>query len=136
MRKEDCVFCKIVEGKLPCYKVYEDDKIISFLDITPYAIGHIMVVPKEHSKWLWDVPIDEYNPLMEKCHYLANVLRRAFSTEWVEEVVAGIGVEHTHVHLLPRKRDDGLGEIPTKPLANKPTKEEMEMIRDKIIGNQ
>jgi|SRR3989339_638694 len=130
--EKDCIFCKIVKGEIPCYKVYEDKNVISFLDINPYAPGHIMVVPKNHSRWLWDMSSEEYGVLTERVHYLANVLREAFETDWVEEVVAGIGVEHTHIHLMPRRRDDGLGEVPIHPLKNKLSKEEMEEIAGKI----
>jgi histidine triad (HIT) family protein len=73
-----------------------------------------------------------YSYLMKKAHYLANVLRKAFKTEWVEVVVAGVGVPHTHVHLLPRQKDDGIGEIPTKPIQPKPTDNEMKEIAEKI----
>jgi len=106
--------------------------VIAFLDINPYALGHVLVFPKEHSRYVWDISVKEYNTLMERGHYLANVLRKAFDTDWVEEIIAGIGVEHSHVHLLPRKRDDGLGEVPIHPLQNKPSKEEMEKIAEKI----
>ena len=63
---------------------------------------------------------------------ISKVLRKSFDTDWIEEVVAGIGVQHTHIHLLPRKRDDGLGEIPTKPLNPKLSVKEMEDICNKI----
>ncbi len=132
MIKDDCIFCRVVEGKIPSFKLYEDDKVLSFLDINPYAIGHILIIPKKHSKWLWDISSKEYSVLTERVLYLANVLRKAFETEWVEEVVAGIGVEHTHVHLMPRKREDGLGEVPIHPLKDKPSKEEMEKIAERI----
>ncbi|VVB79241.1 HIT domain protein [uncultured archaeon] len=131
--KEDCIFCKIVKGEMPCYKIYEDKDVLSFLDINPYCIGHVLVIPKKHSRWLWDLNEAEYTRLVERTHFLANKLRDAFKTEWVEEVVAGIGTEHTHIHLQPRKFDDGLGELPTKPIIPKPTSEEMKKIQEKIV---
>lgn len=129
---DDCIFCKIVRGEIDHYKVFEDENVIAFLDIRPFTKGHLLVVPKKHSKWIWDMELEDYNLLLEKVHNLANVLRKAFDTDWVEEVIAGIGVEHTHVHLLPRRRDDGLGEVPTKPLSPKLSEEEMEEITEKI----
>jgi histidine triad (HIT) family protein len=131
-KKEECVFCKIISGKIPCYKIYEDSDIISFLDIQPYALGHTLVVPKKHSKWLWDMSLGDYTKLKQKSYGLARVLRKAFDTDWVEEVVAGVGVEHTHIHLLPRKKDDGLQIVPIVPLKVQPSKEEMEKIAEKI----
>lgn len=129
---ENCIFCKIAKGEIPSYKIYEDEDIFAFLDIDPYAKGHVLIIPKKHSRWLWDMDKDNYRILMDKTYYLANVLRKTFKTEWVEEIVAGIGVEHTHVHLLPRIEDDGLGEIPIHPLKSKLSKEEMVKIVDSI----
>ncbi len=129
---EDCIFCKIASGEIPSEKVYEDEKVISILDINPYVLGHIMVIPKKHSRWVWDIDIKGYKEITERVHKLANVLRKAFDTEWVEEVIAGIGVSHTHIHLLPRQKNDGLGEVPIKPLKPKPSEKEMKAIADKI----
>ncbi len=126
------IFCKITRGEIPCYKIYEDKEILAFLDINPYVRGHLLVVPKKHSRWIWDMPNKEYFNLMERTKYLAEVLRRAFDTEWVEMVVAGVGVEHVHIHLMPRQINDGLGEIPKKPLEPKLSDEEMDEIADKI----
>lgn len=135
MKTQDCIFCKIVGGKIPCYKVYEDKEVLSFLDINPYSIGHILIIPKKHSRWLWDLKPSEYKKIIERTHFLANKLRNVFETEWIEEIVAGVGVEHTHIHLMPRKFDDGLEEVPTKPLSPKPTQEEMKKIQEKIVKN-
>lgn len=128
-----CIFCKIVKGELPCYKVYETKEIITFLDINPYTKGHTLVVPKKHSNWLWDMDTDDYLLLEKATYRLAKALRKVFNTDWIEKVVAGIGVQHTHIHLLPRLKDDGLGEIPTKPIIPKPTENEMKKIAKKII---
>lgn len=130
---KDCIYCKIIARELPCYKIYEDPNIVAFLDINPFVIGHLLVVPKEHSRWLWDMNSNEYLILMEKTKYLSEVLKKAFKTDWIEAVVAGIGVQHTHIHLLPRQFNDGLGELPTKTLLPKPSKEKMEKIAEKII---
>lgn len=132
MKKDDCIFCKIARGEIPCFKVYEDSEVISFLDINPYCTGHILIIPKEHSRWLWDLKPEEYEKLVKKTQFLAKKLQETFNTKWVEEVVAGVGVEHTHIHLMPRKFDDNLGEIPTKPINPKPTQEEMKKIQEKI----
>jgi histidine triad (HIT) family protein len=128
----DCIFCKIVKGEIPCYKVYEDSSCFAFLDINPFVKGHVLIVPKKHYHWLWDMKDEDYIPLMQTVKLIANKLKLAFNIEWVEEVVAGIGVEHAHVHLLPRRPDDGLPEVPSKPLEPKLSKEEMEELKEKI----
>ena len=127
-----CIFCKILKGEIPCYKVYEDHNCFAFLDINPFVKGHVLVIPKNHYKWLWDLPDEDYIPLMKNVKLIANKLKLAFNIDWVEEVVAGIGVDHAHVHLLPRRPDDGLPEVPSKPLEPKLSKEEMEEIKEKI----
>jgi len=128
----DCIFCKIIRKEIPADVVYEDSNIISFLDINPYSNGHLLVIPKKHSDWLWDMQKEEYVNLMNKVYDISKVLRKSFDTDWIEEIVAGIGVQHTHIHLLPRKRDDGLGEIPKKPLNPKPSIKDMDNICNKI----
>jgi len=129
---EDCIFCRIVKGEIPADKLYDDEGVIAILDINPFSLGHILVIPKNHEKWVWDMNDKDYVELMLKTRYLANVLRKAFDVEWVEEVIAGIGVAHVHVHLLPRTENDGLGDLPTKPIHPRPSKEEMSEIADRI----
>ena len=128
----DCIFCKIINGEIPCYKVYEDSDCLAFLDINPFVKGHLLVIPKNHYKWLWDLPEEDYLPLMKNVKLIANKLKSVFNIDWVEEIVAGIGVDHAHVHLLPRRPDDGLPEVPNKPLEPRLSKEEMEEIKEKI----
>jgi histidine triad (HIT) family protein len=128
----DCIFCKIAKGELPSMKIWENENFLAFLDIRPYAKGHLLIIPKSHTEWVWDINDMEYTEYMKHVKYFANVLRKVFDTEWVEEVIAGIGVSHAHIHLLPRERSDGLGEVPTKPLPQKLSEKEMEEIADKI----
>ena len=128
----DCIFCKIIKGEIPSYKVYEDSDCFAFLDINPFVKGHVLIVPKKHYHWLWDMKDEDYIPLMQTVKLIANKLKLAFNIEWVEEIVAGIGVDHAHVHLLPRRPDDGLPEIPSKPLEPKLSKGEMGELKEKI----
>jgi histidine triad (HIT) family protein len=129
---EGCIFCKIVEGKIPCYKIFEDEKVLAFLDINPYVLGHVLVVPKKHYRWIWDMPLEEYNSFMSKVYKIVSVMKKVFGTDWVEEGVAGIDVEHAHLHLFPRQKDDGIGGFPSKPLDPKPSEEEMKIVLEKI----
>jgi len=129
---DDCIFCKIVSGEVPSEKVYESENVFAFLDMAPFVKGHLLAVPKKHSRWLWGMSDEDYSVFMNDVRKLAEVLKRAFNTDWVEMVVAGMGVEHIHVHLLPRRDDDGLGEVPIKSLDPKPSEEEMKEIVGKI----
>jgi histidine triad (HIT) family protein len=129
---EECVFCKIVAGEISADKVWEDDNHVAILDINPYVKGHVMIIPKEHSRWVWDIEDEAYCEYMIAVKKVALILKKAFDTDSIQEVIAGFGVAHTHIHLLPRTKDDGLGEILNKPLENKLTDEEMKEIFDKI----
>ena len=129
---DNCIFCRIIKKEIPAHIVYEDDDIIVFLDKAQYVWGHIMVVPKKHSRWLWDMDLKDYQNISERVYYLANVLRKAFKTEWVQQIVAGMGVPHTHIHLLQRQKDDGIGEISTTPISPQPTEEERKQIVELI----
>ena len=128
----DCIFCKIANEEISSEnKIYEDDKILAVLDINPYVKGHVLVIPKNHSRWVWDIEEKDYIYLMKKVKYLANVLRRAFDIECVQEGVAGVDIEHSHVHLFPIP-SDWEGGFPCKVLEPKPSKEEMKEIAQKI----
>lgn len=92
---ENCVFCKIVKGEIPSYKVYEDEDFIAFLDIHPQSPGHVQVIPKEHHRWVWDVPnVGAYFEVAKK---IALAQRKAFSTDWILSKVVGDEVPHAHL---------------------------------------
>jgi len=127
---EDCVFCKIVKGEIPSYKVYEDEKFIAFLDIKPRNPGHTLVIPKEHFRWVWDVPyLGEYFEVVGK---IANAIRKAMNTQWVVALVIGEEVPHAHIWLVPRFKNDGHGGSIDLSNIKEISKEEMEKIAQKI----
>ena len=127
---EDCVFCKIVKGEIPSYKVYEDEKFIAFLDIKPRNPGHTLVIPKEHFRWVWDVPyLGEYFEVVGK---IANAIRKAMNTRWVVALVIGEEVPHAHIWLIPRFKNDGHGGSIELSNIKEISKEEMEKIAQKI----
>jgi len=106
---EECVFCKIIRKELPSYSVFEDETDIAFLDIRPLNPGHTLVVPKTHFRWIWDVP--DTGKHFETVAMIAKALRKTMKTEWIAADVAGMGVPHAHVHLVPRFPQDGHGEF-------------------------
>ena len=102
---ENCIFCKIVTGDIPSYKVYEDENFLAFLDIHPQSPGHIQVIPKQHYRWVWDVPaIAQYFELVTK---LAQAQRKAFNTDWILSKIIGDEVHHAHVWIFPNNQVDG-----------------------------
>ena len=112
---ENCIFCKIVKGEIPSYKVYEDDKFLAFLDINPQSPGHTQVIPKEHHRWVWDIPssaeatqgktnIGEYFEVAKK---VALAQRKAFNTDWILSKIVGDEVEHAHIWVFPNNKISG-----------------------------
>lgn len=95
----DCIFCKIVEGEMPAYKIYEDEQFLAFLDIFPYVEGHILVIPKKHYRWVWDVEnIGEY---FENVTKISKHLQKVTGNDLVYSTIFGEAVPHAHIHLLP-----------------------------------
>jgi len=131
---DDCIFCKIVAGEIPSYKVYEDQDFLVFLDIRPLNPGHTLVIPKTHYRWVWDVPnLSEYYSLAGR---IANAMRRAFDTDYVVSLVLGEEVPHAHIWLVPRFQDDGHGGAidlrNVKELSERQMQEAMEKIKQQL----
>ena len=99
----DCVFCKIVRQEVPSYTVYEDDSFLVFLDINPQSPGHLQVIPKKHTRWVWDVEnIEEYFAVVKK---MAKALQNVFGTEAIWSQVMGDEVSHAHVWVYPNPHE-------------------------------
>ncbi len=125
---ENCIFCKIVKGEIPCHKVFESDDFIAFLDIRPKVKGHCLVIPKKHYRWVWDVE-EDYSVPNNK---VANALKKAFNTDYVVSFVMGDEVPHAHIHLAPRQEDDGHGSLIDLEKGADVSDEEMQEIATKI----
>lgn len=127
----DCIFCKISSGEIPSYTVFENKNFKAFLDIWPLNRGHVLVIPKKHCRFVWDVPqIGTYYEVVGK---VANALRKAFDTEWVTSLVIGEEVPHAHVWLIPRFKDDGHGKTLVFSKRKKLSVDEMRNIQQQII---
>jgi len=108
----DCIFCKIAAGELPSFKVYEDDNTLAFLDIRPVNPGHTLVVPKRHSKNIFDVSPEDWTAVINVVRTLAPVIEKAVTADGININMnnrehAGQVVEHVHVHIIPRFKGDG-----------------------------
>lgn len=101
----DCVFCKIVKGEIPSYKIYENDKVYAFLDINPYSPGHTLIVPKEHTLDIDSIDDNMLMEVMKAARIVANKLTDKLKCEgftliqnngFVQEV------KHFHLHVIPK----------------------------------
>jgi histidine triad (HIT) family protein len=112
-RDEDCIFCKIVDGVIPCSKVYEDDRALAFMDICPINKGHLLVVPKEHFQTVLDMEPELYAHLSAVICRLARAVNDALSPDGLNVLqlngkAGNQVVPHVHVHLAPRWHGDGV----------------------------
>ncbi|MCX6714144.1 MAG: HIT family protein [Candidatus Vogelbacteria bacterium] len=112
MENNDCLFCKIIAGEIPCYKVYEDDKWLAFLDINPINLGHTLLLPKKHHRNLFDLPEDLLGEMGVILQKLSLVIKEATQADginigWNNESAAGQLVFHSHTHIMPRFEGDG-----------------------------
>ena len=102
------IFAKILRGELPCYKVYEDDKALAFLDIMPRTIGHTLVLPKAPARNILDIGGEDLAHVMTVAQKIAKGAMKAFSADGItiqqfNEGAGGQVVFHLHVHVIPRK---------------------------------
>jgi len=100
----NCVFCKIVSGTIPCYKIYEDKDYLAFLDISHFVPGHTLVIPKKHIRYIWDIiEIAEYFKVIQKIgkHFINKL-----GYQFVDTLSFGRLVPHAHMHLLPHNSDN------------------------------
>lgn len=110
---EDCVFCKIVLGKIPCVKLFENESVLAFLDIMPASKGHLLVIPKKHHVTLLDSSHEELNEIMKVVQKVSAAAVKAtkadgFNVLQSNHAVAGQVIPHLHFHVIPRHGNDGL----------------------------
>lgn len=101
MNQEPSIFTKIINGEIPCHKVYEDERTLAFLDIDPIQPGHVLVVPKTQVEFVWDLEDVDYQAVMSTSKKVALRLKGVMGRPYVGELVVGTDVPHAHVHLIP-----------------------------------
>lgn len=100
---DECIFCKIVKGGIPSYKIWEDDKALAFLTIRPHKNGHVLLIPKTHEDYFFDLDDETLKDLVLKAKPIAQVLKKVYQPKSgkVSLVLMGMGVPHVHLHLIP-----------------------------------
>ncbi|MCE7793726.1 HIT family protein [Salipaludibacillus sp. CUR1] len=115
--QEDCIFCKIIAGEIPSAKVYEDDDVLAFLDLSQVTEGHTLVIPKNHEENLYELSEQTAEKVFKAVPKVANAIKKAFNPIGLNMLnnngeAAGQSVFHYHVHLLPRYgKGDGFGAV-------------------------
>jgi histidine triad (HIT) family protein len=126
------LFSKIVNGEIPAYKVAEDENFLAFLDISPVAKGHTLVIPRKEVDYLFDLDDELYTGLHLFAKKVAAGLKKAIPCKKVGVMVLGLEVPHAHIHLVPMKTEADLLNFSKKVTLSK---EEFEKIKTKIIEN-
>lgn len=105
-----CIFCMIANGEIPSYKVYEDDNFLAFLDITQTTIGHTLVIPKKHSKNIFELDEEDAKGIMSVVKKVSILLKESLNPIGLNIVNNNEkplqSVEHFHIHLIPRYEND------------------------------
>ena len=101
MTNENCIFCKIVKGEIPSVKVYENEKVLAFLDIHPINPGHILVIPNIHEQDFYNLDDENYDALMIVVKNLSKLVETKIKPKKVGLIVAGWDVPHAHIHIVP-----------------------------------
>lgn len=107
----DCVFCKILKGEIPCCKVYEDEKVLAFLDIAPFNLGHVLIIPKDHQHSVTALDQEYLSAIMCAVPKIGSAVMRVteaggFNLLLNNGSVAGQEVPHVHLHVIPRFTND------------------------------
>ena len=133
-QKTSCIFCKNANGTIPCYKVYEDNEVIAFLDVNPSSRGHTLVLPKEHFSSMVTCPKNLLDHVMEVAQLIAQAQIAQLGASGANVITnigekAGQTIPHFHVHVIPRYEKDGiLLQLPTSKL----NEQDVKLIVDSI----
>lgn len=95
------IFSKIVSGEIPAYKVAEDDNFLAFLDVFPIALGHVLVIPKKETDYIFDIDDEEYMNMWLFAKKVSKAIKKVFPCPKVGVAVVGLEVAHAHIHLMP-----------------------------------
>lgn len=130
---DNCIFCKIINNQIPCYKIYEDNNYFAFLDIHPLNPGHVLLIPKKHTTWVDEV--ETFSDYWLVAHKISLAVKKALQPLLVGYVTYGLGVSHAHIHIIPKYENDAhdIGWRPDQ--IQNLTAEQMSVIAKKIINS-
>jgi len=126
------LFTKIVNGEIPCHKIAEDDKYFAFLDISPLAMGHTLVIPKAEVNYIFDLEDDVLAGLNVFAKRVAKAVEKSIECKRIGVAVIGLEVPHTHIHLVPL---NAIGDLNFSNPKLSPSQEELAEVAEKIRSN-
>ncbi len=125
----NCIFCNIVNKKTPCFKIFENDEFMAFLDIYPRTFGHTLVIPKKHYRWINDLSQEEFIKCWDVVYKVTKALENILETKFITYGTHGLEIEHAHIHILPRKNEKEF-----LPEIIQVKKEELEILTNKLTS--
>lgn len=131
---QSCIFCKISKGELSSYTIFESSTVMAFLDIRPFSSGHTLLIPREHYRWIWDLPNEMLEEFYSSANQIAKKLKVVFETDNVYSLTMGEMVPHCHLHIIPDSNIGFSGNL-SKLLEKErlsPTEDELLSLCDKI----
>jgi histidine triad (HIT) family protein len=136
MDHQDCIFCRIIRGEIPAYKIAENEDYLAFLDIAQFTEGHTIVIPKKHYEFIWDV--EDIASYMEFVQKIGNHYRK-LGYKYVDTLTFGRMINHCHIHLVPHDGENEewrnalsrLGEFQKNP-ERRINKEQGEKLAEKL----
>ena len=131
----DCIFCKIAQGEIPSQTLYEDEKFCGILDLGPATRGHALILPKEHAANVYELSDETAAAAFVLAKKMAGIMKEKLKCDGLNLVqnngeTAGQTVNHFHIHVIPRYKDDGQQICWTR---GEPSQEELEAVRKEII---
>ncbi len=135
---ESCLFCKIVAGEIPATKVFEDERVLVFMDINPINEGHLLVIPKKHAANIFEIDPDDLCVVMHTAQKVARAQQAALKMPGINILqsngrAASQIIDHFHVHLIPRWPQDNFSRIDWEMIPG--DMEKIQQTADKIKGN-
>lgn len=108
---EGCIFCKIVRGEIPCFKILEDDRVLSFADVNPINSGHTLIIPKRHAENIWEIDGEDLAAIHRASLKIAKAMKNSLNPDGIAFLqlngrAVNQVVMHYHLHLIPRNASD------------------------------
>jgi histidine triad (HIT) family protein len=126
------IFTKIINGEIPAHKIVENDKFLAFLDVFPLVHGHVLVIPKKETDYIFDIEDADLSEMILFAKNVSKAIRRSVACKRIGMAVIGLEVPHAHIHLVPMNTADDLNF--TRPKL-KPSQEELAEMAKKIKSN-
>lgn len=127
---DNCIFCKIIAGEISCQKIAENKEFLAFLSNAPFTQGHTLIIPKTHYRWSYDVP--NFGDYWEFTKIVTQKIQNKLNPEFITYLTMGNEVQHSHIHIMPRYKDDNITKMFTDQYEMHPSNEQLQQIADNI----